>query len=41
MIFSKKKKANWLSSEEDKNQFITFMINKEKESSISYMNHIW
>lgn len=36
MIFLK---TNWLPSEDDRKQFIILMVNKEKESSISKINH--
>lgn len=29
------KKTNWLPSEEDRNQFVIFMVNKEKQLSIA------
>lgn len=39
IIIFKGNEPNLLPSEEDRRQFVIFMVNKEKESSISYMNH--
>ena len=37
IILKEKEKPNWLPSADDRNQFIIFMVNKEKDSSTSYV----